>query len=140
MLTSGIRTVLMIGFTIAASQTAPRAAATAAEPQRPAIIIESPAPDSTVQGPAIITFRTENVRMMSVFSSEPAAPGASQGGHLHVKVDSAQWHWVHSTADPVVVSALPPGTHTVRLELADRNHRPLDVQTVTFTIAAHPAH
>lgn len=76
--------------------------------------------------------------MTSVFAAESPDPVLIPGGHLHVKVDSAPWHWVHATADPVVISALAPGTHTVRLELADQNHRPLDVQTVTFTIAAPP--
>jgi hypothetical protein len=103
-------------------------------------VIESPAPDATVSGPAIITFRVENARMTSVFAPAAADAGSLRGAHLHVKVDSAPWHWIHATADPVVVSALPPGTHTVRLELADTNHRPLDAQTVTFTIAAHTAH
>jgi hypothetical protein len=116
------------------------ALAPTADAQRPAIIIESPAPDSTVRGPAIITFRTENLRMTSVFAAESPDGNLVRGGHLHVKVDSSPWHWVHATADPVVISALSPGTHTVRLELADTNHRPLDVQTVTFTIAAQPAH
>jgi len=111
-----------------------------ADAQRPAIIIESPGPGSMVRGPAIITFRTENLRMTSVFALDSPDSNLVRGGHLHVKVDAASWHWVHSTADPVVISALPPGTHTVRLELADKNHRPLDVQTVTFTIAAQPAH
>jgi hypothetical protein len=149
MITPAIPTVLMIGLTIAVSQTSPRgtaiepqqpAAASVADAQRPAIFIESPAPDSTVGGPAIITFRTENVRITSVFAPESADARSLRGAHLHVKVDSAPWHWVHATADPVVVSALPPGTHTVRLELADKNHRPLDAKTVTFTIAAHPMH
>jgi hypothetical protein len=111
-----------------------------ADSSRPAIVIESPASEATVRGPAIIVFRTENVRIMSVFV--PPAPDASpvRGGHLHVKVDAGEWHWVHSSVDPVVVSGLRPGTHTVRLELADTNHRPLDAQTVTFTIAAPPPH
>jgi hypothetical protein len=149
MLTPAIRTVLIIGLTIAVPHTSSRAAAMdpqhpgdapVAAAQRPAIVIESPAPDSTVRGPAIITFRTENVRMTSVFASESPDPSLVRGGHLHVKVDSAPFHWVHATADPVVISALPPGTHTVRLELADKNHRPLDVQTVTFTIAPQSIH
>jgi hypothetical protein len=149
MLTLAIRTVLMIGLTFAVPQASPRSAAT--EPQhpggvpvadspRPAIVIDSPASDATVRGPAIIVFRTENVRIMSVFVPEVPDASSVRGGHLHVTVDSAEWHWVHTSVDPVVVSGLPPGKHTVRLELADNNHRPLDAQTVTFTIAAPPIH
>jgi hypothetical protein len=118
----------------------PPAAVTVADSQRPAIVIDAPAPDSTVRGPAIIVFRAENIRIMSLFI--PEAPDASTvpTGHLHVNVDSADWHWVHTSVDPVVVTGLLPGKHTVRLELADKNHRPLDAQTVTFTIAAPPIH
>lgn len=78
--------------------------------------------------------------MTSLFAADSLEPSLVRGGHLDVKIDSAPSHWVHSTADPAVISALPPGAHTVRLELADKNHRPLDVQTVTFTIAAQPLH
>jgi hypothetical protein len=139
--------VLMAGLRISrrtarATATSPqhRADAPVVDSLRPSIVIESPAPDSTVGGPAIIVFRTENIRIMSVFAPEDADAGSAPGGHLHVKVDSGAWHWVHSSVDPVVVSGLPPGKHTVRLELADRNHRPLDVKTVTFTIAAPHIH
>src|SRR4051794_15700346 len=38
--------------------------------ERPSIVIDSPAPDSTVRGPAIIVFRTDNVRITSVFVPE----------------------------------------------------------------------
>ena len=131
----------------AVPQASPRSAA--AEPQhpggvpvadspRPAIVIDSPASDATVRGPAIIVFRTENIRIMSVFVPEVPDASSVRGGHLHVTVDSAEWHWVHTSVDPVVVTGLAPGKHTVRLELADKNHRPLDAQTVTFTIAAPP--
>jgi hypothetical protein len=124
----------------ATTQLQHRGDAPVADSQRVAIVIDSPAPDAIVRGPAIIVFRTENIRIMSVFT--PEAPDASsvRGGHLHVRVDSAEWHWVHSSVDPVVVTGLPPGKHTVRVELADKNHRPLDAQTVTFTIAAPPIH
>jgi hypothetical protein len=134
--------LLMIGLTFAVPHALPRSAAMepqhpggvpVADAQRPAIVIDSPAPDSMVRGPAIIVFRTENIRIMSVFAPDVPDASAVRGGHLHVTVDSAEWHWVHTSVDPVVISGLPPGKHTVRLELADRHHRPLDAQTVTFT-------
>lgn len=141
-----IRTVLIVGLTVAvphaSARTQPQPPGGVPPPhsQRPAIVIDSPAADSTVRGPAIIVFRTENVRITSVFVPQGPGDTAVPGGHLHVKVDSAEWHWVHASVDPVVVTGLPPGKHTVRLELADKNHRPLDAQTVTFTIAAPPVH
>jgi hypothetical protein len=134
--------ILVGGAHIAGAFTEPQHPGSVPVPDspRPAIVIDSPASDATVRGPAIIAFRTENIRIISVFV--PEAPDASsvRGGHLHVNVDSAEWHWVHTSVDPVVVSGLSPGKHTVRLELADSNHRPLDARTVTFTIAAPPIH
>jgi hypothetical protein len=41
----------------------------------------------------------------------------------------------HSTTDPIVLTPLSAGPHTVRLELADAKHRPLETRTVRFTIA-----
>ena len=123
----------------AAAHTAPVSTTSSTQPA-PAILIDSPAPDSTVRGPAIIVFRAENIRIVSVFVPEVADASSVPGGHLHVKVDSGEWHWVHTSVDPVVISGLPPGKHTVRVELADKNHRPLDVQTVSFTIAAPHIH
>jgi hypothetical protein len=104
--------------------------------KRASVTIQSPTTGEVVQGVAIIRFRVENVSIASPFLPKEQRRGPLPAGHLHVTVDGAPWHWVHATADPVVVTPLPPGEHTVDLELADADHRPLDVQSVRFTVAA----
>ena len=102
---------------------------------RPSITIQSPASGEIVQGVAIIRFRAENVSIESPFRPKEMRGSVLPSAHLHVTVDGTSWHWVHSTTDPVVITPLLPGDHAVTLELADANHRPLDVRTVRFTVA-----
>ena len=102
----------------------------------PTLSIESPAPGAAVQGVTIVRFRAENVRMTSPFLPSERAPGTLPPAHLHVTVDGAEWHWIHATSDPVVITPLPPGEHTVALELAGADHRPLDARSVRFTVVA----
>jgi hypothetical protein len=103
---------------------------------RPRVSIQSPAPGEVVQGVAIIRFRTENVSITSLFLPTEHRVGSSPAAHLHVTVDGAAWHWVHSTSDPVVITPLSPGEHTVTLELAGADHHPLDARSVRFTVVA----
>jgi hypothetical protein len=111
----------------------------------PRLSIQSPTTDEAVQGVAIIRFRSENVRIASLFPRSESPRGSLPAAHLHVSVDGATWHWVHSTSDPVVIAPLSPGQHTVTLELAGADHRPLDTRSVRFTVVAkampapHPA-
>lgn len=105
----------------------------------PSITIESPASGAQVQGVAIIRFRTENVSIASPFLAPETTPGPLARAHVHVTVDGASWHWVHATTDPVVITPLSPGEHTVTLELAGADHRPLDVRTVRFIVAGKAA-
>ena len=104
--------------------------------RRASVTIQSPTTGEIVQGVAVIRFRVENVSIASPFLPKEQHRGPLPAGHLHVSVDGAPWHWVHATSDPVVVTPLPPGEHTVDLELAGADHRPLDVQSVRFTVAA----
>ena len=108
-------------------------------PGRPSITILSPTPGQAVQGVAIIRFRTEHVRIESPFLPVEQHRGPLPAGHVHVTVDGTSWHWVHATSDPVVVTPLPPGEHTVALELAGADHRPLDARAVRFTVVARTA-
>ena len=102
----------------------------------PTLSIESPASGAAVQGVAIVRFRAENVRIVSPFRLSEAAPSPLPPAHLDVTVDGAEWHWVHATSDPVVITPLPPGEHTVALELAGADHRPLVARSVRFTVVA----
>ena len=106
---------------------------------RPSITIDSPKQDAALQGVTIIRFRAENVSIASLFVPGENRQNRLPPAHLHVTVDGADWHWVHSTSDPVVITPLPSGEHTVTLELAGADHRPLDVRSVRFTIVARPA-
>jgi hypothetical protein len=108
-------------------------------PRLPSVTILSPLPGEAVQGVAVIRFRTENVSITSPFLPAVEGGGPFPPGHLHVSVDGAPWHWIHSTSDPVVITPLPAGEHTVELELAGADHRPLDVQSVHFTVVARTA-
>lgn len=101
---------------------------------RPRITIESPLEGGVVQGVAFLRFRTENVSIESPFLPAEQRRSPLPAGHLHVTVDGALWHWMHTTTDPVVVTPLPPGEHTVELELAGADHKRLDVRTVQFTV------
>jgi hypothetical protein len=106
--------------------------------ERPTITIQSPVEDETIQGVAIIRFRTENISISSPFdATKPAGPYPA--GHVHVTVDDTSWHWMHTTSDPVVITPLSAGEHTVTLELAGADHRPLAVQAVRFRVLARPA-
>jgi hypothetical protein len=106
---------------------------------RPTLIIESPTSGEVVQGVAIIRFRAENVSIASLFLPAATPRGPLPAAHLHVTVDGASWHWVHASSDPVVITPLSPGEHTVALELAGADHRPLDARSVRFTVAAKSA-
>jgi hypothetical protein len=106
---------------------------------RASIAIESPLADAAVQGVVIIRFRTENISIESPFRTAEHH-GVFPAGHVHVTVDGAPWHWVHASSDPVVVTPLPAGEHTVELELADAGHRRLDSKIVRFTVVVKTAH
>jgi hypothetical protein len=123
---------------VQARSTSPARDSTVA-PGRPSLTIQSPRAGEVVQGVAVIRFRTENVSIGSPFLPIEKRGGAFPPGHLHVTVDGAPWHWVHGTSDPVVVTPLPPGEHTVALELAGADHRPLDARTVRFSVVARTA-
>jgi hypothetical protein len=51
-----------------------------------------------------------------------------------VTVDDAPWRWADATGQPVVVSGLAPGPHTIRIELADADHGPLAQEVVRFHV------
>lgn len=102
----------------------------------PSLVIQSPAFGDTIRGVAIIRFLAGDVALTSPFATvTPRAPLVA--AHLHVTVDGAPWHWVHASADPVVITPLSPGEHTVSLELAGADHRPLlETRTVRFTVVS----
>lgn len=115
----------------------------ASEPA-PKLIVYPPEPEPLARGVVIIPFRTENLRVMPVFG-KGALTASPRVGHLHVSVDDWPGGWAHTSPDPIIVNALKPGTHQIKLEVADPTHKILSSETVTVTVpdqktAPSPAH
>jgi hypothetical protein len=51
-----------------------------------------------------------------------------------VTVDQGPWRWLDTSGQPIIVNLLPPGKHSILLELVDATHRTLDKQLVSFVI------
>jgi hypothetical protein len=46
----------------------------------------------------------------------------------------ARWHWADASGTPIILRGLPPGPHTVLIELVDANHQVVDKGTVRFDV------
>ena len=88
-----------------------------------------------ISGVVIVQYRTENARIIPVFGAV-AVEVSPRVGHLHVTVDERPGTWAHTSGDPIIVMGLPPGPHTMRIELADPNHRILASETLAVTVPA----
>ena len=85
------------------------------------------------RGVVVIPYCAENMRIAPVFG--PGALAVSPRlGHIHVTVDEAPWHWADASGTPLILRGLPPGRHTVLIELVDANHQTVDRGTVTFVV------
>jgi hypothetical protein len=78
------------------------------------------------------------MRITPVFGSG-ALDVSPRLGHVHVTVDEAPWHWADASGTPLILRGLPAGTHTVRIDLVDANHQPVDTGTVTFAVPTKAA-
>ena len=105
------------------------------------LIVDPPIPEQLALGRVFIQYRTENLRILSVFG-KAALEVSPRVGHLHYYVDDQTWPIVDTSGETVVLVGLPPGPHKVRLELADTIHRPIAgaSKTVEFTVPAPPPH
>jgi hypothetical protein len=111
----------------------PTASAALAEQAPAKIVVDHPKPEPLARGVAILQFRTENLQIVPVFG--PAAAAVSPRlGHLHMTLDDAPWHWVHTSNDPVIVGYLSPGPHKILFELADPNHKILAQEVVKLEV------
>lgn len=73
-----------------------------------------------------INYKVENLKI----SSEHVGHDPVQGeGHLHIYVDGKQ-KAVLNTEAPVKLENLTPGKHTIKLDLQNNNHTPLQVEKV----------
>lgn len=100
----------------------------------PRLFVEPPLAEPLARGAVIIPYRTQNFRILPVFG--PGALGVSpRAGHLHVTVDDLGWRWADAgDTGGVVVVGLPPGPHSVRIELSTPEHRVIAGETVRFVV------
>lgn len=108
------------------------------EPQAK-LIVDPPIPEQLAQGRVFIQYRTENLRILPVFGTAALAV-SPRVGHLHYYLDGQSWATVDTSGETVVFVGLPPGSHKVKLELADTTHRPISgcSKVVEFTVPAPP--
>ncbi|WP_370967464.1 DUF6130 family protein [Amycolatopsis sp. cg9] len=105
----------------------------------PALVVDAPLPEQLAMGLVVLRYRAENLRIVPVYG--PAALDVSpRVGHIHVTVDDAPWHWADAGGEPLIIQALPPGPHKVRLGLADPTHQVLDSKTVSFVVPPGGGH
>ena len=99
------------------------------------LIVDQPIPEQLALGRVFIQYRTENLRILSVFGGA-ALSVSPRIGHLHYHVDDQSWPTVDTSGETVVLVGLKPGPHKVKLELADATHKPIAgaVQLVEFTV------
>jgi hypothetical protein len=102
------------------------------------IVIDPPVPGPLAsRGVVVIAYCAQNMRFAPVFG--PGALAVSpRGGHIHVTVDGAPWHWADASGNPLILRGLPPGPHKVLIELVDPNHQVVDKGTVTFDVPRTP--
>jgi hypothetical protein len=60
-------------------------------------------------------------------------------GHVHVTVDDLPWHFVDASGETIVVVGLPPGPHSILIELADPTHKVLERERLAFTVPSPAA-
>jgi len=105
------------------------------------LIVDPPIPEQLALGRVMIQYRTENLRIIAVFG-KGALSVSPRVGHLHYTVDDATWPIVDTSYGTIVLVGLTPGSHKVRMELADPLHRaiPGTTQTVTFVVPDTAGH
>ena len=106
----------------------------AIENEAPAkLIVDPPLPGPLASGRVFIQYRAENLRIVPVFG-QGALTVSPRLGHVHVTVDDAPWHFVDASGETLILVGLGPGSHKVRIDLADPTHQVIDSKTVAFTL------
>jgi hypothetical protein len=135
-----ITAVMLCGGGTAVAQSATKTCTTAqvipltgTEPAAKIVVDDPLAGPLASRGVVVIPYCAENMRIVSVFG--PGALTVSpRVGHIHVTVDETPWHWADASGLPLILRGLPPGPHTVLIELVDANHQPVDKGTVKFVV------
>lgn len=97
------------------------------------LIVDPPLSEPLAQGRVFIQYRTENLRVLSVFG-KGALDVSPRIGHIHITVDDAPWHFVDTSGETIILVGLEPGSHRVLVELADPTHKVITSETVTFIV------
>ena len=105
----------------------------------PKLVIDAPLAEPLAsRGVVVIPYCAEHMRIAPIFG--PGALTVSpRVGHIHVTVDEAAWHWADASGTPLILRGLPPGPHTVLIELVDPNHQVVDKGTVKFDVPTKAA-
>lgn len=76
-----------------------------------------------------ISYKVENLKISADHYGHEAVPGE---GHLHVYVDGVQKAGLKTDA-PVRLENLSPGKHTIKIDLQNNDHTPLNIEK-TFQV------
>lgn len=63
--------------------------------------------------------------------------GSASDGHVHYTVDGGSVN-MHFSTDPIQITGLTPGEHTIMLWLVDNAHQPLDPEVTVSTVFSIP--
>ncbi|MEO7433357.1 MAG: DUF6130 family protein [Dokdonella sp.] len=99
----------------------------------PRLIVDAPMPRPLALGKVFIQYRTENIRIVSVFG-KGAMDVSPRIGHVHVTVDDLPWHFIDASGETVVLVGLRAGPHTVKIELANPVHQVIASESVHFVV------
>ena len=105
----------------------------------PKLFVDAPLPEPLAsRGVVVIPYCAENMRIAPVFG--PGALTVSPRlGHVHVTVDAGPWLWADASGTPIILQGLPPGPHSVLIELVNANHEGVDKRTVRFVVPSRAA-
>ena len=88
----------------------------------PRLIVDPPLPEGLPKGLVWIQYHAENVHIAPVLG-EGALQASPRVGHLHIHVDDLPWLWADTSDNNTIdIFGLPPGPHTVTIDLVDANH------------------
>jgi hypothetical protein len=136
--------VMQFGITIRAQNATPTCKPaqviplTGTEPAAKVVVDAPLAEPLASRGVVVIPYCAENMRIAPIFG--PGALTVSpRVGHVHVTVDETPWLWADASGTPIILQGLPPGPHTVLIELVNANHQVVDKGTVKFVVPARAA-
>lgn len=102
----------------------------------------SSVPSLTITNPtegAVYNPETTSLDVTFVVQNFTVATAGNGDGHIHYQIDGGSTVMKYDT-NPIALSGLTPGAHSVYMELVDDAHQPLDPavnQTVNYSIAAY---